>query len=112
MPFSYYKLTKEEENTQESSAKSYYDSIDKGVIEKTGVTLDIITDSFKRRTLVQKYVQLAIKSIKENGYSGDDLLAQLSYSGEYYKQNILSKYTVSKNDNMWNSIVFGKLTSL
>mgnify|MGYP002272144851 FL=1 len=105
-------LTKEEENTQESSAKSYYDSIDKGVIEKTGVTLDIITDSFKRRTLVQKYVQLAIKSIKENGYSGDDLLAQLSYSGEYYKQNILSKYTVFKNDNMWNSIVFGKLTSL
>ena len=53
-----------------------------------------------------------IKSIKENGYSGDDLLAQLSYSGEYYKQNILSKYMVSKNDNMWNSIVFGKLTSL
>lgn len=103
-------LTKEEEKAQEDAAKSYYDDISSDIINKTGVTLDIVTDSFKRRTLVQKYVQMAVKNIQDNGYSGDDTLAQLSYSGEYYQQNILSKYTVSKNDAMWDSITFGGIT--
>ncbi len=104
-------LTKEEEETQEDNAKSYYDSIDADIVNKMGITLDIVTDSFKRRTLVQKYVQLAVKDIQDSGYSGDDTMQQLSYSGEYYKQNILSNYTVSRNDTMWDSITFGTITS-
>lgn len=103
-------LTDYEVQAQEEAAQSYYESLDSQMLKTTGMTKDIAVEAFKRHTLVQKYVSKAVTDIDNRGYSGDDTLSQLSYSGEYYKQNILSKYSVSQNDEIWNNITMGTIT--
>lgn len=102
-------LTESDTTQAERDAISYYNQMNEKQKTNTGISQDQLVLIYQRKKQVEKYVAMAKQSITKQGYTGD-VSAQLDYTGEFYQNQIRSKYQISKNDWLWDKMSLGKIT--
>ena len=58
---------------------------------------------------MEKYVNQAAEEIKNNGFQGD-VSEQLNYNGEFYLNQIKSRYQVKYDQKQWDNMPMGTIT--
>lgn len=99
----------EKEEAVKEGKDAYIDLTDKA-IESLGLTEQAMIVVYTRKKLVKKYVTNMVKEMKDSGYQGDDLSAQLNFDGDFYNNNIKTQYGISYDDKQWENLPIGTIT--
>ena len=102
-------LTDAEKSAAVKSGEEEYTKISEKGKTALGITNELVVAYFLRRKLVEKYVNQAAEEIKNNGFQGD-VSAQLNYNGEFYLNQIKSRYQVKYDQKQWDNMPMGKIT--
>lgn len=99
----------EKQEAVQEGKDAYIDLTDKAV-DVLGLTQQAVIVVYTRKKLVKKYVTSMVKEMKESGYEGDDLASQLNFDGDFYNNNIKTKYNIKYDDKQWENLPIGKIT--
>ena len=102
-------LTSSEKAKADEEAQDCLDSMTDYAVKETGITIEELKHAFENEAIIRKYIERASVDIAAQGYSGD-VSDQLIYTGDYYKEKILTKYNVQYNEDLWGKITMGKVT--
>ena len=102
-------LTDVEKSAAVKSGEEEYAKLTEKGKAALGITNELVVAYFLRRKLVEKYVTQAAEEIKNNGFQGD-VSAQLNYNGEFYLNQIKSRYQVKYDQKQWDNMPMGKIT--
>nr|MBQ8251843.1 hypothetical protein [Lachnospiraceae bacterium] len=105
-----YELSQEEKTSVEETAQKLYDNMSGEQKRKTGMTLELAVEAGMRKALVLKFASEYFDDVDFNGYSGyrEELV---SYSGDYYKKEILSKHDVQYETKIYDEMKLGRITT-
>jgi hypothetical protein len=102
-------LTDAEQVAAKEEAKDFYDKMDERQRKVTGLTNEQLIKIYERRKVNQKYLSYLSKD-GNLGIASSEFSKELNYNGNYYKENILSKYKVQRNTELWDRISMGTIT--
>lgn len=101
-------ISQEREAQIEEEAEFIYDELTTKQRDNSGLTVEIIKAALKRKEEATMYGEYLLDTADFTGYEWDKA-SQVSYSGGYYKDQILSKHRVT-TVNFWEDIKFGRIT--
>lgn len=105
-----YELTQEEKDSVETAAEKLYARMSEEQKRITGLTLESAVEAGMRKALVLKFASEYFNDVDFTGYSGyrEELV---SYSGAYYKEEILPKHTVTYEMDIYDEMKLGRITT-
>lgn len=106
-----YELTQAEKQQGEEKAKEFLKGLTQKQLDKTGLSLELVTEIEQRKILVARFAADYIKKADLRGYSGE-VEQLLSSSGSYYKEKILSQHKVEYDTHIRNELKMGHVTIL
>jgi hypothetical protein len=99
---------KKEEKAQED-AEELWNEMSEEQRQATGVTKETVLAVCQRKALVSAYAEKFVQEVDFTGYSGNPE-ELLSYSGDYYKNEILPQHKIWYNNALKKEIRIGKIT--
>lgn len=102
-------LTTSEIQAVKEEASDCYAAMTSYAKEQTKIKEENLISIFEDEAVIRKFLEKAAEDITAQGFTGD-LNQQLSYSGEYYNEYILTQYNVQYNDALWEKITMGTIT--
>ncbi len=105
-----YELTQEEKASVSAEAENLYVRMTEQQKKITGLTLELAVEAGMRKALVLKFASEYFNGVDFTGYSGyrEELV---SYSGAYYKEEILSKHKVIYEMDIYEEMKLGRITT-
>lgn len=104
-----YTLTIEECKQVIKQSEAIYAMLSTEQIEKTGLTIDIITQIEGRKRLAERYAHSAVTEDDVAKYI-DDVIAYITGNAETVMSSDISEYEIYYNENMECDIRMGKVT--
>lgn len=104
------KLTEEEKTSAAEQAEILYAKLSQNQRQKTGLTVELVTEILERKALVVKFAADYFEKVDFAGYSGyrEELV---SYAGDYYQKEILPLHKVEYNENLVKELSIGRVTT-
>ena len=102
-------VTESEKESIKADAKDTYDDFSKKAKNNTRLSEEDIYNILCRRKLVEKYATRAAEQVRSDGFEGDSA-SLLDYDGDYYKEIIRSKYSITENNKLLDKITMGRVT--
>ncbi|MBQ8197811.1 MAG: hypothetical protein IJZ76_00075 [Lachnospiraceae bacterium] len=105
-----YELTPEEKDSVKATAEKLYAGMSEEQKSTTGLTLELTVKAGMRKALVLKFASEYFEGVDFTGYSGyrEELV---SYSGAYYKEEILPKHEVKYETDIYDEMKLGRITT-
>lgn len=105
-----YELTSEEKEEISRKAEIMYAKLSEKQRQATGLTKELIAEAMCRESLVVKFASEYFENVDFTGYSGyrEQLV---SYSGEYYKKEILPQHEVEYHNAVVKELSIGRVTT-
>lgn len=103
-------LTDEEKTSAGQQAQVLYAKLSQSQRQKTGLTVEEITDALQRKALVVKFAADYFEQVDFTGYSGyrEELV---SYAGDYFQKEILPLHKVEYQDYLVKELRIGRVTT-
>lgn len=102
-------VTESEKESIKADAKDTYDDFSQKAKNNTRLSEEDIYNILCRRKLVEKYATRAAEQVRSDGFEGDSA-SLLDYDGDYYKEIIRSKYSITENNKLLDKITMGRVT--
>ena len=102
-------VTESEKESIKADAKDTYDDFSQKAKDNTRLSEEDIYNILCRRKLVEKYATRAAEQVRSDGFEGDSA-SLLDYDGDYYKEIIRSKYSITENNKLLDKITMGRVT--
>lgn len=102
-------VTESEKESIKADAKDTYDDFSQKAKDNTRLSEADIYNILCRRKLVEKYATRAAEQVRSDGFEGDSA-SLLDYDGDYYKEIIRSKYSITENNKLLDKITMGRVT--
>ncbi len=102
-------VTESEKESIKADAKDTYDDFSQKAKGNTRLSEADIYNILCRRKLVEKYATRAAEQVRSDGFEGDSA-SLLDYDGDYYKEIIRSKYSITENNKLLDKITMGRVT--
>lgn len=102
-------VTESEKESIKADAKDTYDDFSQRAKNNTRLSEEDIYNILCRRKLVEKYATRAAEQVRSDGFEGDSA-SLLDYDGDYYKEIIRSKYSITENNELLDKITMGRVT--